>query len=162
MTKLALYGAAWLFLQTLIACKSTGSKDLQPEDVVLQWQHHIDHNRFEEARRLSIDQARNYVDYLDELTGDDTLGMQDTEMFDLACTVAGDSALCRYFTEDEIGEKVPGQLVLRRVKGQWLVRVVEGFEPAPLDTLQPGEENLVFPEDTVPTIYLTPEEGEEL
>lgn len=68
-----------------------------------------------------------------------------TELLQLNCAVQGDSAVCSFFIEDEIGEKIPDTLVLKKIKGKWLVYTVESFEITPLDSLREGDENLLFP-----------------
>lgn len=119
-----------------------------PEAVVQYWQRCVDENRFDDARQWSTPQAKVYIDYLDELMSSDTAGQVKTQLLNLHCSVTGDSAFCRYETLDEVGEKMPGALQLLRVEGRWLVDKVEGFEAAPVDTLRPGEENMVFPDST--------------
>jgi hypothetical protein len=122
-----------------------------PEEVVRLWQSYIDRNRFDSARLYSTELARSYVDFLDALVQDDSAEVTHTELLELHCMVAGDSAVCHYRIEDELGEYLPDTLVLKRVGGRWLVHRVEGFTRPSVDTLLPGEEDLVFPpSDTLP------------
>ena len=135
-----------LLAVALFACQD--ERPLTPDEVVRQWQRHIDRNEFDEARALSTSQARIFVDEVDQLTTADTLGIVETQLLNLTCQTMGDSAVCRYeFEFDGVREK--GQVTLRRVKNQWLVDAVDAVQPPPPDSLQMGEENLIFPEDSV-------------
>ncbi|HNM23806.1 MAG TPA: hypothetical protein PKL15_00195, partial [Saprospiraceae bacterium] len=67
----------------------------------------------------------------------------------LHCIQQGDSAICSFYIEDEVGEKVPDTLVLKKIKGRWLVFTVESFKVTPLDSLREGDEDILFqPSDT--------------
>lgn len=130
-------------------CQS--SEPSEPEEVVRLWQSYIDRNRFDSARLYSTDLARSYVDFLDALVQDDSAEVTYTDLRQLRCVVAGDSAVCSYQIEDELGEYISDTLVLKRIGGRWLVHRVEGFSTPARDTLLPGEEELVFPPaDTIP------------
>lgn len=117
-----------------------------PEEVVKLWQQSIDKNNFETARRLSTGEAFTYIAELSELNNGDTLEWEDNPMLNLRCQIIGDSAHCTYHFEDETGEPDPGQLALRRVKGQWLVSRTD-FETEFLDSI-PHPDDLLFPEDS--------------
>jgi len=119
-----------------------------PETVVQQWQRYIDHNQFDSARLYSTELARSYVDFIDALTMGDSSEIYETRLYDLRCEIQGDSATCYFLIEGELGEKIPDTLVLHKEKGRWLVHQVEGFAMPPVDTLQPGDENLLFQGDS--------------
>ncbi|MCS6929195.1 MAG: hypothetical protein NZM43_06835 [Saprospiraceae bacterium] len=146
------------FLLRLCACfliwitfQCESSEPSEPEEVVLLWQQYIDRNRFDSARLYSTELARSYVDFLDALVQDDSAEVTHTYLRNLRCVVIGDSAICSYEIEDELGEYLPDTLILKRVDGRWLVHRVEGFATPAADTLLPGEEELVFPPaDTFP------------
>lgn len=124
-----------------------------PEKVVQQWQSYIDHNQFDRARALSMGQATTYIDYMTRIITRETADTSLTEILQLKCEVAGDSAVCRYTIPDETGEKMPGELKLRRVKGKWLVNRVEDFVIPATDTLRPDEIERVFPKDSLDEEY---------
>jgi hypothetical protein len=127
------------------------SEPSKPEEVVYLWQSYIDRNRFDSARLYSTELARSYVDFLDALVQDDSAEVTHTDLRHLRCVVAGDSAVCSYQIEDELGEYIADTLILKRIGGRWLVHRVEGFSTPTRDTLLPGEEELVFPPaDTIP------------
>lgn len=142
MRSLALGGA----LATLFLWSCSFQSEPAPEEVVRLWQSYIDRNQFDSARLHSTELARSYVDFLDALTqGADTAEVYETPLYDLHCSVLGDSAVCSYLIEGEMGEKIPDTLVLYNIKGHWKVHRVEGFVLIPVDTLQPGDEDLLFP-----------------
>lgn len=113
------------------------------------WQRYIDHNQFDSARLYSTELARSYVDFLDALTQGDTSETDDTRLYDLHCHIQGDSAVCHYLIEGELDDRIPDTLVLYRIKGHWLVHRVEGFMVIPVDTLQPGDEQILFQPDSL-------------
>lgn len=93
-----------------------------PEAVVRAWQAFIDNNQLSQAAQLSTAEALIYIQQeLSALPIEDSLEQEQNVFLDLQCQELGDSAICTYFFEDEIGEKMPGKLALRRIKGQWLV-----------------------------------------
>lgn len=129
-------------------CKS--SPGLSPEETVQLWQSYIDKNKFDSARNLSTEEALLYVNELASYNiGSDTLAWENNVMLDLKCQVIGDSAVCSYHFEDELGETMPGQLALKRIKGRWFVSRTDFEYLIPYDTLQPGEEELIFPSDSL-------------
>ncbi len=132
-------------------CRPSGPTE--PEEVVRLWQSYIDNNRFDSARLYSTELARSYVDFLDALVQDDSTETTQTELRDLRCDVIGDSAICHYLIEDELGEFLPDTLILKRISGRWLVHRVEGFAKPHLDTLLPGDEELIFPPADTPRLW---------
>ena len=122
-----------------------------PEEVVRLWQSYIDHNRYDSARLYSTELARSYVDFLDALSQGDSTEVFETQLFDLQCDIRGDSAVCHFLIEGEMEEKIPDTLILRKVKGRWLVHRVEGFSVIPVDTLRPGDEQILFQGDSMDT-----------
>jgi len=124
-----------------------------PDEVVRLWQDYIDRNQFDSARQFSTELARSYVDFLDALTQGDTTETYQTQLYDLGYEVRGDSAICHFLIEGEMGERIPDTLILYKVKGHWLVHRVEGFTVIPVDTLQPGDENILFPVDSLEAEY---------
>lgn len=136
-----------LLLCCLPACQSTSPTDAGPalEAIVLRWQAALDQNQYAVARRLSAGNAREFVDYLNSFPHADSAVSAPTELLQLHCAVQGDSALCSFYVEDEVGEKIPDTLLLRKFKGDWLVYEVERFEVIPLDTLQEGDTEILFP-----------------
>ena len=146
MRPVAFFCTAAIFL-CLVSCRF--EKGPSPAEVVRLWQGYIDRNQFDSARLYSTELARSYVDFLDALTQGDTTEITQTQLYDLQCDVQGDSAICHFLIEGELGEKVPDTLILYHQKGRWLVHQVEGFIVIPVDTLQPGDEQILFPGDSL-------------
>ncbi|HNL38186.1 MAG: hypothetical protein U0U46_07360 [Saprospiraceae bacterium] len=141
---------ASLLLFTLTACQSDPAEVASsPENVLKQWQSLLDQNRYDEARQLSAGNALDFVDYLHSFPHVDSISTEATELLQLHCIQQGDSAICSFYIEDEVGEKVPDTLVLKKIKGRWLVFTVESFKVTPLDSLREGDEDILFqPSDT--------------
>jgi hypothetical protein len=128
----------------------TSNPDLTPEATVQLWQSYIDKNKFDLARQLSTDEALTYVNELASYNvGTDTLEWENNVMLDLRCQIIGDSAICFYQFEDEVGGAIPGQLALKRIKGRWFVSRTDFEYEMPYDTLHPGDEELIFPSDSL-------------
>lgn len=136
-----------LFTLLLFSCRSKSAAT--PEEVVQCWQSYIDHNQFDSARLYSTELARSYIDFLDALTASDSTEVYETKLYNLKCDIQGDSAVCHYLIEGEFGERIPDTLILYKVKGRWLVHRVEGFMSIPVDNFHPGDENLIFPSDSL-------------
>jgi hypothetical protein len=136
-----------LFL--LAFCSFCSKPAPEPAEVVGLWQSYIDQNKFDSARLHSTELARSYIDFLDALTSGDSSEVFKTTLYNLKCDIQGDSAICHYLIEGELGERIPDTLILYKIKGRWLVHRVEGFMVIPVDTLVPGEERILFPGDTL-------------
>lgn len=145
MKHVAFAGIAFLLL-TILCCRQKTA--MTPEKVVVQWQAHIDKNQFEAARLLSTGEALEYIAELASYNGTDTLEWENNIMLNLHCKITGDSAHCTYNFEDELGNPLPGQLALKRIKGQWLVNRTYFDDLIPVDSLDSGEE-MLFPGDTL-------------
>lgn len=137
---------ALLLLNVLSDCRFRQKQS--PEEVVRRWQDYIDRNKFDSARIYSTELARSYIDFLDAITQGDTTEITQTTLYELGCDIRGDSAVCHFLIEGEMGEKIPDTLILYKIKGRWLVHRVEGFTVIPVDTLQPGDEGILFPGDS--------------
>ena len=137
---------ALLLLHVLAGCRFRQGPG--PEQVVRRWQDYIDRNKFDSARIYSTELARSYVDFLDAITQGDTTEITQTTLYELGCDIRGDSAVCHFLIEGEMGEKIPDTLVLYKIKGRWLVHRVEGVMVIPVDTFQPGDEGILFPGDS--------------
>lgn len=142
--------SATLLLCSLFACRNPSQPAATPEDVVRNWQMLLDQNRYEEARALSAGNALAFVDYLGSFPHLDSFTLETTELLQLRCAVAGDSAVCSFFVEDEVGERIPDTLLLKKTGGRWLVYEVERFQITPLDSLRDDDEDILFlPSDSL-------------
>lgn len=95
---------------------------LTPEEVVRQWQSHIDNNEFQEAVKLSAPRTVQLLSWMEALLADMDAdsAITHTELLDLTCKAEGDKAVCHYSLEDE-GELYRDSFILVRIKGKWLV-----------------------------------------
>lgn len=137
-----------VFLLFFSFCKSSPS--LSPEETVQLWQSYIDKNKFDLAREMSTGEALLYVNELASYNvGSDTLEWENNVMLDLKCQIIGDSAVCTYQFEDELGQPMPGKLALKRIQKRWFVSRTDFEYEMPYDTLHPGDEDLIFPSDSL-------------
>lgn len=139
----------FVFVVTLIlvsGCKNEQKSALPntPETVVVAWQRYIDLNQLDSARMLSSEYVQGYIAYLDSLNLGETLEPDYNPVMGLSAKINADTAECDFYFEDELGEKVPGKLMLVKQAGQWKVeRVIDIEVPIP-DTLTPLEEREMF------------------
>lgn len=142
---------SFCFLALSLLCVFCKSKpDLSAEATAQQWQSYIDKNQFDLARELSTGEALLYINELASYnSGTDTLEWENNVMLNLKCKVTGDSAVCTYHFEDELGEPAPGKLALKRINGYWFVSRTDFDSELPTDSLKQGDENLIFPPDSL-------------
>jgi hypothetical protein len=146
MKHLSLCSVVFLLLGTF--CKS--KPKLSPEETVQLWQSYIDKNQFDLAREMSTGEALLYVNELAGYnSGTDTLEWENNVMLSLKCQIIGDSAICTYQFEDELGIPVPGQLALKQMQGYWFVSRTDFEYAVPSDSLSPNDENMIFPPDSL-------------
>lgn len=139
--------AVWFLMLLMGACVGEPPRppELSPEDTVLHWQAWIDCNHYDSARLYSTENVRPFIDFLESISFGDTTSCSLTLLRDLRCTVAGDSAVCTFFTKDEIGRDVGDTIILRRFRRSgWLVDGI-GMSNLPYDSLLKEQENLIFP-----------------
>ena len=115
-----------------------------PAEVVVAWQRYIDLNLLDSARMLSTNYIQGYISYLDSLSMSETLEADSNPIIGLTCKVVNDTAECNFFMEDELGEKMPGRLILVKELNQWKVDQVIDIETAFPDTLSPLDEQNMF------------------
>ncbi len=143
---LAIVAAFVVTLTVVSGCKNEQKNALPntPETVVVAWQRYIDLNQLDSARMLSSEFVQGYIAYLDSLQLGETLEPDYNPVMGLSAKIMGDTAECDFYFEDELGEKVPGRLLLVKQAGQWKVdRVIDIEVPIP-DTLTPREESEMF------------------
>jgi hypothetical protein len=129
-------------------CKS--KPVLSPEETVQLWQSYIDKNQFDLAREMSTGESLLYIAELEGYnSGPDTLAWENNVMLNLKCQIIGDSAICTYHFEDELGEPAPGQLAMKQIKGYWFVSRTNFNDLTPAGSFQEGDENLIFPTDSL-------------
>ncbi|MBP7272947.1 MAG: DUF4878 domain-containing protein [Saprospiraceae bacterium] len=115
---------------TLFACKKNPNS---PEQVVRQWQQHIDANQFDEAAALSSPATQTFIQSLKQLVtltadANEAQVLSHTEFKTLVCdTTADTNAVCVYSLVEE-GEVITDTFRLVKINGQWLVDIQEQTE----------------------------------
>jgi len=111
----------------LFACTEPGTpgntKQLPntPEEVVRQWQLHVDKNEFEAASKLSTSSAIEWLDMISTIISEEN--EEDiilTEFQQMKCTEKGDTARC-YFNTIEEGLVIPDSMRVVKVGPQWKI-----------------------------------------
>ena len=144
-----------LFL--VAACKDDSKKaplPNSPEEVVLAWQKAIDKNEFDKARALSIEQALEHVNFMDNIMEEEGMPLEEDEntMLNLDCKVVADGRMrCEYVfeIEPESVEQVPRHLYLKKDNGQWKVQWVDDLEAMDWPQEDDMEDLLFPPEDSL-------------
>ncbi|MEO1513841.1 MAG: hypothetical protein AAFV95_02475 [Bacteroidota bacterium] len=92
------------------------------EEVFRNWQGHIDRNEFDQAKKLSTASTVEWIDMISTMLFDLPEGEEIplTQFIELSCSESGDTASCRYLTEEE-GFQIRDSVRLIRQDGQWLV-----------------------------------------
>ncbi|MBK8556935.1 MAG: hypothetical protein IPL65_14700 [Lewinellaceae bacterium] len=156
--KVVLLAIGTLALVLWAACSSPAlpaADQTLPEDVLIQWQSYIDQDMYDSASVCSTGEALEFVNFLRAITGvaDSGRVVSITLLRDLVCEVQGDTALCTYFTKDEVGQDIADTVWMQRINQRWMVaRVLDAGAP-PLDSLLEGDQNLVFPGDSLDQEY---------
>ena len=131
------FSIAALFIMA-IACscqskKSEGS-NRSPEEVLREWQHLVDNNRFKEAMNLSTENTREMMKVYGEPFEGEPVTVE-TNFVSVNCKEAGDTAICKCMIKTENGiDTYEDEFHLLRQNGQWLVDL-QGFDTE-------GEENI--------------------
>lgn len=122
----------------LFACQE--EPPISPQEVVLQWQEHMDKNEFEKARVLSTPNSKEIISDIEELLKMDNepIPVDTTKFISMACTEEDDTlAICRYTVEIdpdflEFEEMltdgngvIADSFLLKKINGNWLVDIPE-------------------------------------
>jgi hypothetical protein len=150
------FSSVVLILVLLSACVNQPASDnTPPEDVLFKWQGFVDQDMYDSARVYSTGEALEFVQFLESITdnSDSDRIVSITLLRELNCTIQGDSAVCSYLTKDEIGNDIPDTVIMKRINRRWMVARVYDAGAPPLDSLLEGEENLLFPDDSIDEEY---------
>ncbi|MCB0569973.1 MAG: hypothetical protein KDC66_09435 [Phaeodactylibacter sp.] len=106
----------------LAACKNEPARPETPEDVLKQYQAHIDDNDFEAASKLSTPAGQKWLNELAKIIASEQADstVLNTRFLSLHCEGEGDTLLCNCVLQDQY-EKYPAEYRLIRIKGAWLV-----------------------------------------
>jgi hypothetical protein len=96
----------------------------QPEAVIRQYQAHIDSNRFEQAKMLSTEAGKTWIDTLSKIINsseeelDSTL--LQTQFLKIDCQIKQDTALCNCLASDQDGAYEVAYTLIRQAN-QWKI-----------------------------------------
>lgn len=149
------YGIATaVLIISLLSCqnKGGGTAGKGPKEVLREYQGLVDKNKLQEAKALSTEAGKAWLDELAEIIAseqpDSTLFQ--TEFLSMDCRGEGDTLLCRCLLEDQY-ERYSSDYLLVKSEGQWLV-------DAPKDEIQIDDDVL----NDVPDSLIEEILGEEL
>lgn len=115
----------FFFLSGLIffACQS---EPTPPEEVIQQFQAHIDKNEFAEAKALSTARGQQRLDDLEAIIASELADSTifNTTFLEIDCQINGDTAHCLCVVQDSY-EQYETDYKLVKVNGKWLVDVPE-------------------------------------
>lgn len=96
----------------------------QPEAVIRQYQAHIDSNRFEQAKMLSTEAGKTWIDTLSRIINNsgeelDSTLLQ-TQFLKIDCQIRQDTALCNCLASDQDGAYEVAYTLIRQAD-QWKI-----------------------------------------
>jgi len=116
---------SWLLIFTFISCQNDPPLPKQPADVVEQWQEWINKNNFVQAKRLSTQNAQEWIDWIGQVLIEGNITEETTSIFqNIDCQVKGEEATC-FCQVEEMGEFFLDTFFLVKEKDQWLVNIPE-------------------------------------
>ncbi len=121
--------AVFLFFSGLImllfSCQNDPPLPKEPASVVEQWQEWINKNNFDQARRLSTENAREWIDWISEVLEEGNITDETISVFQkVDCKVEKNNATC-FCQIEEMGEIFADTFFLVKEKDQWLVNIPE-------------------------------------
>ena len=103
--------------------KSDNALANTPEAVVRQWQAFVDANRAEEAKMLSTERTKKFIDDSPKIPNEEIV---ETIFSNMKCREMGDRAVCVYYTTTSSDTlKILDSLDVVRENGQWKVDIIE-------------------------------------
>lgn len=112
-------------LLLLVGCQKEPPLPQTPEAVVEQWQAWINTNDFVQAKRLSTDHAKEWVDWVSGFLEQNNMVEETPSAFQsINCQVSGREAMCACMVA-ELGEVYADTFYLKQPKSQWLVDIPE-------------------------------------
>lgn len=111
-------------LLLLAACQSDPpAEQRSPEEVLKAYQGLVDKNKLEEAKALSTEAGKEWLDELAEIIASE---QPDSTIFHTAflstnCEGKGDTLICQCVLEDQYERYTSDYILIRSADGQWLV-----------------------------------------
>ena len=115
----------WFLILTIFSCQNDPPLPKQPAAVVEQWQEWINKNNFAQAKRLSTENAREWIDWINEVLKEGNITEETTSDFrNIDCKVDNNNATC-FCQIEELGEIFADTFFLIKEKDQWLINIPE-------------------------------------
>lgn len=140
------YGLLTIFVLLLLAaCQSDPpAEQRSPEEVLKAYQGLVDKNKLEEAKALSTEAGKEWLDELAEIIASE---QPDSTIFHTTflsthCEGEGDTLFCQCVLEDQYERYTSDYILVQSADGQWLV-------DAPPDDLQIDDDLLENVPDSV-------------
>jgi len=115
----------WFLILTIFSCQNDPPLPKEPAAVVEQWQEWINKNNFAQAKRLSTENAREWIDWINEVLKEGNITEETTSDFrNIDCKVDNNNATC-FCQIEELGEIFADTFFLIKEKEQWLINIPE-------------------------------------
>ena len=113
-------------LLLILSCQTAEPLPNTPETVSRQWQEYINNNQFSEAKKLSTPNAKEWVNWIENMIIEEDPGqsLPPPVFLEIDCKEKGDKATCLFLQEDA-GEQYRDSFFLFKINGQWLVDIPE-------------------------------------
>ncbi len=106
-------------------CQNDPPLPKEPAGVVEQWQEWINKNNFTQARRLSTENAQEWIDWISQVLEEGNITEETISVFrKVDCKVEGNDATC-FCQIEEMGEIFADTFFLIKERDQWLVNIPE-------------------------------------
>ena len=99
-----------------------------PETVARKWQEYVDLDQFDDASRLSTQNAKEWLlmieKFLEDLPAEEVGEVTLTNFTEMNCVEKGENARCGCLIKEE-DELIADTFILHKIDGQWMVDVPE-------------------------------------
>lgn len=110
---------------TIPSCQNDPPLPKEPTAVVQQWQEWINKNNFAKAKRLSTNNAREWIDWISQVLEEGSITEETTSVFrKIDCEIDKRAATC-FCQIEEMGEVFADTFFLLKEKDQWLINIPE-------------------------------------
>lgn len=114
----------FLFL-AMMSCQSDPPLPSEPEAVVQQWQEWINKNEFDQAKKLSTANTREWIKWINEVLDEENNNtITHSEFVAINCQMKAEEGYCACVLKEE-EEQYVDTFYLVREKRQWLVDIPE-------------------------------------
>ena len=116
---------SWLIICIFTNCQNDTPLPKDPAAVVEQWQVWINKNNFDQARHLSTENTKEWIDWINQVLNEGNITEETTSIFrNIDCNVNGSNATC-FCQIEEVGEIFTDTFFLIKEKNQWLINIPE-------------------------------------